>query len=172
MTRRTPVTAALLAATVSLGCLSEITVPPPGPAFTTDAGSYVLVLGGTSRTAVIAWTYQDESGGITALQGCTGGIARWTLEKQVSGEWREVYPVCTANDAAGTPVVAGGSSTGEIFLVDLVAEGGSPRISHRPIAGTYRIRFHLFENLNFVTGTGEAVTDGRQYSNTFTLSEG
>ncbi len=163
-------TAAVLAAgIVSLGCLSEITPPDPDPAFTTSATSYTLQVSGDIQTVQVGFVYQDQSGGITAIQGCTGGAVRWFLEKQVGNAWQEVYPVCTANDAEGKAVAAGGNYASSITITDFIAEGGAPRISHRPVAGTYRLRFGLFENINFATGVGTLVNDGRQYSNTFTL---
>lgn len=161
--------AALAAGFLSLGCLTEITLPDPDPAFATNATSYTFQVSGVIQTVQISYTYTDQSGTITALQGCTGGITRWILEKQVGNAWQEVYPVCTANDAEGKAVAAGGSYASTITITDYIEQGGSPRISHRPVAGTYRLRFGLYENLNFGTGVGTAVNDGRQYSNTFTL---
>jgi len=163
------IAAAFAAGILSLGCLDRITLPDPDPSFTTNATSYTLQVSGTVQTAEVGFTYLDVSGGITALQGCTGGAVRWFLEKQVGNDWQEVYPVCTANDAEGKAVAAGGTYTSTITIIDFIEEGGAPRISHRPVAGTYRLRFGLFENINFATGVGEIVSDGRQYSNTFTL---
>jgi len=69
--------------------------------------------------------------------------------------------------------VAGlGTASGSVIITDVQEVGGAPRISHRPVPGTYRLRFGLFENLNFETGVGSPVTDDRRYSNTFTLQEG
>ncbi|MDZ4674141.1 MAG: hypothetical protein SGI84_06780 [Gemmatimonadota bacterium] len=161
--------AALASGFLSLGCLSEITLPDPDPAFATSATSYTLQVSGTIQSVQVNYVYTDQSGAITALQGCTGGVTRWFLEKQVGSAWQEVYPVCTANDAEGKAVAAGGTYASSVTITDFIAEGGSPRISHRPIAGTYRLRFGLYENLNFATGVGTLVNDGRQYSNTFTL---
>lgn len=169
MARTSWIAPAFLAGTLSLGCLSDITIPGPGPAFTTNALAYTLEGDGTSKLTTVSWTYVDFTGEATAIQGCTGGAARWFLEKKVGDSWLEVYPVCTANDAAGIAVVSGGSYEGSAIITDVITEGGSPRISHRPVAGTYRLRFGLYEDLNFATGTGTAVTDDRRYSNEFTL---
>jgi len=161
--------AALAVGTLSLACHSEPLVPDFGPAFTTNATSYTFAVTGTFQSVRIDYVYQDRSGEITALQGCTGGATRWYLEKQVNNAWLEVYPVCTPNDAEGKPVGGNASYTSTVTITDVLEEGGSPRISHRPIAGTYRLRFGLFYDLNFTTGAGRPVTDDRRYSNTFTL---
>jgi hypothetical protein len=160
---------ALAAGSLSLACLDEITLPDPDPAFLTNASSYTLEVSGTIQTVQINYVYTDITGSITALQGCTGGATRWFLEKQVNNQWQDVYPVCTANEVEGKAVGALSSYASTATITDFIAEGGSPRISHRPVAGTYRLRFSLYENLNFATGVGSLVTDGRQYSNTFTL---
>jgi len=157
------------AATLSAACLSKITLPDPDPAFTTNASSYTFAVSGTIQEVTINYTYQDDSGTVTALEGCTGGATRWFLEKDVNGTWEEVYPVCTANGAEGKAVAAGGSYASSLTITDALEEGASPRISRRPVAGTYRLRFGLFDNLNLATGVGSQVKDGRQYSNTFTL---
>jgi hypothetical protein len=173
MGRVSRIAPAILAGALSLSCISDPpTLPGPGPAFTTNATAYILELSGNARVATISWTYQDESGDVTALQGCTGGVARWTLEKQVGTDWEAVYPVCTPNDAAGIAVVGGGTAAGTIILTDVVDENSAPRISQRPVAGTYRLKFGLFEDINPGAGTGVPVTGDRPYSNTFTLQEG
>jgi hypothetical protein len=172
MRRTIRIAPAILAGALSLSCINEITLPPLGAAFSTDATVYTMELIGNARQVTINWTYQDASGSVTALQGCAGGVARWFLEKQVDNGWQEVYPVCTANDAAGIAVAGDGTAEGSATITDVQEVGGAPRISHRPVPGTYRLRFGLFENLNLETGTGTPVTDDRRYSNTFTLQEG
>ncbi|MDP9145147.1 MAG: hypothetical protein M3N43_10715 [Actinomycetota bacterium] len=172
MRRTIRVAPAILAGALSLSCINDITLPPLGAAFTTDATVYTMELIGNARQVTINWSYQDASGSVTALQGCTGGVARWFLEKEVGNGWQEVYPVCTANDGAGIAVAGLGTASGSVIITDVQAVDGVPRISHRPVPGTYRLRFGLFENLNFETGVGSPVTDDRRYSNTFTLQEG
>lgn len=156
----------------SLGC-GDGTGPSAPPAFTTSTSSYTLQVVNEIPQVVIPYTFQNDGAELAALQGCSGnaGVA-WWLEKQVSGGWKQAYPaLCEPNPDSGVPVAAGGQYSATVTIRD--GEPGSPtaRISERPVAGTYRLRFGLFERVNLQTGVGFRVTDGRQYSNTFTLQD-
>lgn len=149
------------------------TGPSRDPAFVTSASSYTLTPVNEVPQVTINYTYQNDDEQLAALQGCTGGNQPiWWLEKQVGGSWREAYPaVCEANPNAGVAVPGGGQFSGSITIMDGVAGGADPMITHRPVAGTYRLRFGLFDRINQQTGVGHRVTDGRQFSNTFSLQE-
>lgn len=164
------VSVALLLATAACG---DGAGPSEPPAFTTDANSYTFAVVNGVPQLQIGYDFANESGQLAALQGCSGNLgAAWWLEKRVGGEWKAAYPaVCEPNPDAGVPISAGGSYSGAAVVKDGAAGGADPRISERPVAGTYRLRFGLFENVNLQTGVGVRVTDGRQYSNTFTIQD-
>lgn len=155
-----------------LGC-GDGTGPTRQPAFITSASSYTLqVVDGVPRVT-ITYTYQNDEPELTAIQGCPGGNRpAWWLEKQVGNSWREAYPAtCEPHPDAGLPVSSGNQYTGTVTLTDGEPGSANPRFTERPVAGTYRLRFGLFERVNIGTGVGFRVTDGRQYSNTFTLQD-
>lgn len=168
-TSRSATAAAVL---LSLGC-GDGTGPSAPPAFTTSASSYTLQVVNEVPQVVISYTFLNEGSEPAALQGCSGnaGVA-WWLEKQVSGGWKQAYPaLCEPNPDAGVPVAAGGQYSATVTIRDGQPGSPIPQISERPVAGTYRLRFGLFERVNLQTGVGFRVTDGRQYSNTFTLQD-
>lgn len=160
------------AALLALGC-GDGTGPSEPPAFTTSAASYTLQVVNEVPQVVISYTFVNEGSELAALQGCSGnaGVA-WWLEKQVGGSWKQAYPaLCEPNPDSGVPVAGGGQYTATATIRDGEPGSPTPRISERPVAGTYRLRFGLFERVNLQTGVGFRVTDGRQYSNTFTLQD-
>lgn len=168
ISRLTTVTAVLL----SLGC-GEGTGPSAPPAFTTSATSYTLQAVNEIPQVVISYTFQNAGAEPAALQGCSGNAgAAWWLEKRDGGGWKQAYPaLCEPNPDSGVPVPGGGQYTATVTIRDGEPGSPTPRISERPVAGTYRLRFGLFERVNLQTGVGFRVTDGRQYSNTFTLQD-
>lgn len=160
------------AALLALGC-GDGTGPSEPPAFTTSSSSYTLQVVNGVPQVVISYTFVNGGAELAALQGCSGnaGVA-WWLEKQVGGGWKQAYPaLCEPNPDSGFPVAAGSQYTATATIRDGEPGGPTPRISERPVAGTYRLRFGLFERVNLQTGVGFRVTDGRQYSNTFTLQD-
>lgn len=166
-----PFTAALVAG-ILVGC-GDSTGPTASPAFTTSASSYTFQVVGEVPQVVVTYTFDNEGSELAALQGCSGnaGVA-WWLEKQVGGQWKQAYPaLCEPNPDSGVPVAAGSQYTATATIHDGQPGSPTPRISERPIAGTYRLRFGLFERVNLQTGVGFRVTDGRQYSNPFTLQD-
>lgn len=166
-----PSTAAC-AALVLLGC-GDGTGPTAPPAFTTTASTYTLQVVNEIPQVVITYTFVNEGSELAALQGCSGNAgAAWWLEKQVGGEWKQAYPaLCEPNPDSGVPVSGGNQYTATATIQDGEPGSPTPRISERPVAGTYRLRFGLFERVNLQTGVGFRVTDGRQFSNTFTLQD-
>ncbi len=164
--------ATVAAVLLSLGC-GDGTGPSAPPAFTTSATSYTLQVVSDIPQIMISYTFQNAGAELAALQGCSGnaGVA-WWLEKQVGGEWKQAYPaLCEPNPDAGVGVPAGAQHTATLTIRDGAPGSSTPRISERPVSGTYRLRFGLFERVNPQTGVGFRVTDGRQYSNTFTLQD-
>lgn len=147
--------------------------PSGPPGFLTGASTYTLAVVNGVPQVQIGFTFDNDSGELAALQGCSGNLGvAWWLEKRVGGSWKQAYPaLCEPNPDAGVPVSAGGQYTGTVTVRDGELGGPDPRISERPVAGTYRLRFGLFERVNLQTGVGVRVTDGRQYSNTFTLQD-
>lgn len=163
---------AVAALLLVLGC-GDGTGPSEAPAFTTSASTYTLQSVSGVPQVVISYTFVNEGTELAALQGCSGnaGVA-WWLEKQVGGTWKQAYPaLCEPNPDSGVPVAAGGQYTATATIRDGEPGSPTPRISERPVAGTYRLRFGLFERVNLQTGVGFRVTDGRQYSNPFTLQD-
>ncbi len=159
-----------LAAGLVSGCLGGNAGPSDDPAFETGAAAYSFVTVGATNEVTITYTFRNTTTTLGAIQGCFGMVPFWTLEKLVNGSWQVAYPApCTADPSSGVAVAPGGQYQGTILLLDAVDANGTPRITLRPVAGTYRLKFGLFEGVSLVTGEGTRVTDGRTYSNTFTL---
>jgi len=159
-----------LVASLVSGCLGDNSSPSEDPAFETGATSYSFVTVGATNEVTVTYTFRNSTSTLNALQGCFGMVPFWTLEKLVNGSWQVAYPApCVADPSAGVPVAPGGEYQGTILLLDAVDANASPRITLRPVAGTYRLKFGLFEGVSLQTGEGVRVTDGRTYSNTFTL---
>lgn len=157
---------------LSLGC-GDGTGPSAPPAFTTSASSYTLQVVNNIPQIVINYSFTNTGAEPAALQGCSGNLGvAWWLEKRVGGGWKQAYPaLCEPNPDAGVPVAPGAQYAATVTIRDGQPGTPTPSISERPVAGTYRLRFGLFERVNLQTGVGFRVTDGRQYSNTFTLQD-